>query len=356
MTEDEIFMQRCIQLAKPGLGYVAPNPMVGSVLVLNHKIISEGYHQKFGEAHAEVNAIRKVEDALLCDCTLYVNLEPCSHFGKTPPCADLIIEKKIRKVVIGCADPFKEVAGKGIERLKANGVEVISDICKVECIELNKRFFTAIEKKRPYIILKYAQTDDGFIGIDSVTATATNSSKQISNQYAQRLTHRWRSEEAAILVGTITAIEDNPQLNVRLYGNNNPVRIVFDRELEIPTTHHLFDGTQKTIIFNQKEMKLSNPTKQFIKADFHSSTFLEDMLKTLLAYDIQSVLVEGGAVTLQTFINAGLWDEARVFTAAKIWGNGIKAPSLSHGAILIHEEKIHTDTLITYKNSTAACF
>ncbi len=356
MTTDQQFMQRCIQLAELGIGHVAPNPLVGAVLVHNNKIVGEGYHHQFGKAHAEVNAINKVDDELLKDCTLYVNLEPCSHFGKTPPCTDLIIEKKIKRVVIGCIDPYKEVSGRGIEKLKSNGVEVIKDICLEECRELNKRFFTSIEKKRPYIILKFAKTADGFIGFDKNIPGSETRSKQISNEYSQRIMHKWRAEESAILVGTNTAIEDNPQLNARLFGERDPIRIAIDKDLKIPSTHYLLDGRQNTIIFNEKESGLLNPLTRLIQLDFNSTTFLRDIFIILSENKIQSVLIEGGSKTLQSFIRHDLWDEARVFTSPKIWGTGIKAPDLGIHATFRGEEKIGADVLSFYNNSYPVCF
>ncbi len=344
-----LFMHRCIQLAQLGHGMVAPNPMVGCVLVYEDKIISEGFHQYFGGAHAEVNAIKNISDSILSECTLYVNLEPCSHFGKTPPCADLIIAKKIKKVVIGSLDPYSEVAGKGIEKLRAAGVEVILDVCRDHCLELNKRFFTSIEKKRPFVILKYAQTADEYIGLDPTSSEFI--SRQISNEYAQIITHRWRSEESAILVGNTTAMLDNPQLNTRLYGGKNPVRVVFDRNLTIPTTHHLLAPTQRTIIFNASESTASTSNIQYQKINFDNPYFLTQMLEVLLSHGIQSLMVEGGAKTLQSFFDSNLWDEARVFTSTKIWGKGVKAPKISSNARMISKKKIALDTLTIYKNT-----
>lgn len=345
-----LFMQRCIELAQLGHGRVAPNPMVGSILVYKDKIISEGFHQYFGGAHAEVNAIKNISDSILGECTLYVNLEPCSHFGKTPPCADLIIAKKIKKVVIGTLDPYSEVAGKGIEKLSAAGVEIILDVCRDHCLELNKRFITSIEKKRPFVILKYAQTADEYMGRDP--ASSEFISRQISNEYAQILTHRWRSEESAILVGNTTAMLDNPQLNTRLYGGENPVRVVFDRNLTIPTTHHLYNDTQRTLIFNASQSTASTSNIQYQKINFDNPCFLTQMLEVLLSHGIQSLMVEGGAKTLQSFYDSNLWDEARVFTSPKIWGKGIKAPNISGDARMISKKKIALDTLTIYKNTT----
>ncbi len=345
----EVFIQRCIQLAKLGLGHVAPNPMVGAVLVHHGKIIGEGYHQRYGESHAEVNAIQNADGNILQESTLYVNLEPCSHFGKTPPCADLIIEKKIPKVVIGCKDPYKEVAGRGIKKLETAGIEVILNVCENESMELNKRFFTAVLKNRPYIILKYAQTTDGYLGRDLEDA---ESSKQISNEFSRRLTHKWRSEESGILVGTNTALLDNPMLNTRLVNGRNPVRIAFDKDNKIPSSYLLLDGSQKTIVFNQKKIQPDSESTRFIAADFHSPGFLEEILKILLNQNIQSILVEGGANTLQKLYDSGLWDEARIFTSPVSWGRGVEVPVMSNST-MIEEKQIHTDTLTIFKNNKA---
>ncbi len=346
------FMQRCIQLAKLGLGNVAPNPMVGAVIELNGKIIGEGYHHQFGAAHAEVNAINSTDEALLKDGTLYVNLEPCSHFGKTPPCADLIIEKGIKRVVIGCLDPFKEVAGRGIATLKAHGVDVILDVCKEQCLELNKRFITSLEKKRPYIILKYAQTADGYIGLDATHDIST--SRQISRRESQQLTHRWRSEESAILVGTNTALLDNPKLNTRFFGGNNPTRILLDKDLKVPFSNNIYDTTQNTIVFTQKNKSTRILNCTFLEIDFNAPAFLKEMLEIVLENNLQSIIIEGGAATLQSFYDANLWDESRIFTSTTSWGKGIKSPLQAKDAKIISEEKIATDTLTIYKNTTAS--
>jgi len=339
MPPEEQYMARCIQLAKLGAGNVAPNPMVGAVLVYEDKIIGEGYHQKFGEAHAEVNSINGVthqDKNLIEKSTMYVSLEPCAHHGKTPPCSDLIIQKKIREVVVGCQDIYKEVAGKGIEKLRNAGVEVISGILENECKELNKRFFTFHQKQRPYIILKWAQSANGKIG------SKNNERILISNDYSNRLVHKWRSEEAAILVGTNTVLKDDPSLTTRLWKGNNPVRIVIDKELKIPSSFKVFNEEAKAIIFNLSE----NSAKKniwFIKLS--NQNFLKEMLYSLYENDIQSVLVEGGTKTLQSFIDSSLWDEARIITNENlIIENGINAPQMKDFK-LVNSEKYFSDSV-----------
>jgi diaminohydroxyphosphoribosylaminopyrimidine deaminase/5-amino-6-(5-phosphoribosylamino)uracil reductase len=343
------YMQRCIELAELGRGYVAPNPMVGSVIVFDGKIIGEGFHQQYGKAHAEVNAINSVKDeSLLAKSTIYVSLEPCAHFGKTPPCSDLIIASKIPKVVIGCVDTFSEVSGKGIEKLKDAGIKVITDILKDECRDLNKRFFTFHEQKRPFIILKWAESLDGYIGKHSITSSK-NLSKgiKISNGLSQALVHKWRSEEQAIMVGTNTALYDNPQLNVRLWEGENPVRIVLDKALRLPNDLVIFDNSTATIIFNAvKNENILNT--HFIKVDFDKS-LIKQVLQHLYDLEIQSVIVEGGAQLLQSFIDAGLWDEARVFKGKTMLESGTKAPIID--GTLIKIEDIDGDKLTTLANT-----
>lgn len=318
----EQFMLRCIQLAQLGLGSVTPNPMVGCVIVYEGKIIGEGYHQNFGAAHAEVNAINSVQNkSALSHATLYVNLEPCAHFGKTPPCSDLIIQNKIKTVVIGCSDPFAEVNGKGIEKLKAAGIEVITEVLKTEALDLNKRFFTFHIKQRPYIILKWAQSADGFIA-----STDKNASQWISNTLSRKLVHKWRSEEAAILIGTNTALKDNPTLNTRDWLGKSPLRIVLDNQLRLPPTLSLFKNDYPTIIFNS--IKNEEQTNlQFIKINFENVVL--EVLKYLHQNQIQSVIIEGGSILLSSFIEAGLWDEARIFKSPIYLNNGVNAPKIS---------------------------
>ena len=324
MTSSENFIHRCFVLAKSGLGMVAPNPMVGAVLVHEGKIIGEGFHHEYGKAHAEVNAINDAEKKypdLISSSELYVNLEPCSHFGKTPPCADLIIQKGIRKVFISNQDSNPMVAGIGIEKLRAEGIEVITDVLKEEGRKLNKRFLTFHEQKRPFIILKWAQTADGFI------APVTKERFQISGEQAQELVHKWRSEEQAILVGKETALTDNPQLNVRLWEGKNPIRIVIDSKLLLPESLNLFNHETPTIIFNSIKTEEQNNIS-FVKLNF-KNPILNQLLAHLYSKNIQSIIIEGGTTTLQKFIDENLWDEARIFTSSKKLIYGVKAPVLS---------------------------
>jgi diaminohydroxyphosphoribosylaminopyrimidine deaminase/5-amino-6-(5-phosphoribosylamino)uracil reductase len=325
MLQHNKYLQRCIDLALLGAGSVSPNPMVGAVIVHDGQVIGEGYHQKYGQAHAEVNAINSVlarfdnADELLRQSTIYVSLEPCAHYGKTPPCADLIIKHRIPTVVIGCRDPFSQVNGRGIEKLQAAGIEVITGVMEAECLELNKRFFTRIQKQRPYIILKWAQTQDGYF------APADGSQFWITGPEAKRLVHKWRSEEDAILVGKHTAQIDNPQLNVREWEGRNPKRVVIDRRLELSTDLHLFDQSVETLVFNEIKTDIDGRIKYIALEDFDNFV-PQYILFQLYIQDIQSVIIEGGAATLKAFIDAGLWDEARIFTGNKSLGGGIKSP------------------------------
>jgi diaminohydroxyphosphoribosylaminopyrimidine deaminase/5-amino-6-(5-phosphoribosylamino)uracil reductase len=317
-------MQRCFQLASLGAGSVAPNPMVGAVLVYQNRIIGEGYHQAFGQPHAEVNCINSVAAAdreLISAATLYVSLEPCAHYGKTPPCADLVISKRIPVVVIGCRDSYKEVSGKGIEKLKAAGIQVITGVLEKEALALNKRFFTFHGKLRPYIILKWAQTADHFIG------HRDGSRLLISNTVTNRLVHRWRSEEASILVGAGTAIHDNPSLTTRHWKGNNPLRLVIDKHLDIPSTHHLLDGSGRTIVFNAVK-EAEGPVRYHRVED--GGNYLPEILTFLHQLNIQSVLVEGGRSLLSSMIEMNCWDEARVITNQNlVVGSGVPAPVLT---------------------------
>jgi diaminohydroxyphosphoribosylaminopyrimidine deaminase/5-amino-6-(5-phosphoribosylamino)uracil reductase len=334
-------MHRCIDLARLGAGHVAPNPMVGAVLVHDRNIIGEGYHQQYGQAHAEVNCIDSVRSGnkhLIPVSTLYVSLEPCSHFGKTPPCSDLIIQQQIKKVVIGCSDPFEQVNGKGIEKLKAAGVEVILDVLKDECLQLNKRFFTFHTKNRPYIILKWAQTANGKI------ASSSNERLLITNDLTNKLVHKWRSEEAAILVGTNTALLDNPSLNNRLWHGNNPIRLVIDKDLKLPESLNLFNQEQKTIVFNSIK-DATNGNVYYCKIE--TANTIQQILETCYQLNIHSILVEGGSRLLQSFINENLWDEARIIANESMnIVDGLQAPSLI--GKLIKEEKIFNDHIQYY--------
>ncbi|MEM6719081.1 MAG: bifunctional diaminohydroxyphosphoribosylaminopyrimidine deaminase/5-amino-6-(5-phosphoribosylamino)uracil reductase RibD [Bacteroidota bacterium] len=323
-TTHETYMKRCLQLAANGLPAAIPNPSVGAVIVHNDVIIGEGYTSAYGGSHAEVNAVNSVEDkSLLKEATIYVSLEPCSHFGKTPPCSDLIIRHQIPKVVIGTIDPFAKVAGRGIKKLQDAGCEVILDVLKDECIASNKRFFTFHEHKRPYIILKWAQTQEGFI--DKIrNENDPVQPNWITNEYSRQLVHKWRSEEAAILVGTNTAITDNPKLNTRDWYGNNPVRVVLDRTMRIPQDYSLFDESVKTIVITEQE-KVSTEKLIFEAIDF-SENIAQQICDILYRHNLQSVIIEGGRQTLQTFIDANLWDEARIFTGKVSFHNGVEGP------------------------------
>lgn len=341
-------MKRCIELARLGAGNVAPNPMVGCVIVHNGKIIGEGYHEQYGGPHAEVNAINSVTNKkLLPESTLYVSLEPCAHYGLTPPCSDLIVENQIPKVVIGTIDPFAEVAGKGIEKLKKAGIEVIRDILQDECRELNKRFFTFHEKKRPYIILKWAQTLDGYIDIER-SPEAYGQPTWITGNLALRLVHKIRAEENAILVGTKTAEKDNPSLTVRHWKGNQPIRLVIDKNLRLPANLNLFDNSQKTFIFNSLQ-SVTKGNLHYIKIDFDQN-ILKQLLDFLYHEKIVSVIVEGGRFLLDSFIEANLWDEAHVFIGDKFFMGGIKAPALN--GVLAASEKLENDKLKVFRNNT----
>jgi diaminohydroxyphosphoribosylaminopyrimidine deaminase/5-amino-6-(5-phosphoribosylamino)uracil reductase len=325
MPHHHKYLQRCIDLAQLGAGYVSPNPMVGAVIVHDDVIIGEGYHHKYGEAHAEVNAVNQVlsqydnAEELLRRSTIYVSLEPCAHYGKTPPCANLIIKHGIRTVVVGCRDPFDQVYGKGIEKLRHAGVEVITGIMEQECVELNKRFFTRIQKQRPYIILKWAQTQDGFFAPDG------GSQLWITGPEARKLVHKWRSEEDAILVGNHTAAIDNPRLNVREWEGRTPKRVVIDRRLELSPTLYLFDQSAETLVFNEIKTDIQGTIKYIALEDFNNFVPQYIMFQ-LYIQDIQSVIIEGGATTLEAFIDAGLWDEARIFTGNTTLTQGIPSP------------------------------
>ncbi len=318
-------MNRCVELAKNGLGTTYPNPMVGSVIVYDGKIIGEGWHKKAGEPHAEVNAIQSVKDkTLLKKATIYVSLEPCSHFGKTPPCCDLIVKNKIPNVVIGTVDPNIKVAGNGIKKLIEAGVHVTIGILEDECNELNKRFFTFHQKKRPYIILKWAESQDGFIApLEKIERKPI----WITNEFSRQLVHKWRTEEQAILVGTQTVIDDNPKLNARDWHGTNPIRIVLDQNNRIPQDSAVFDNKVKTIIFTSCKNAISKENCIFERIDFKQN-IAKQIVDSLYNHNIQSVIIEGGLQTLQTFIDANLWDEARIFTGITNFGQGIKAPLL----------------------------
>lgn len=325
MNKDETFIKRCITLAHKGIGSVSPNPLVGSVIVHNNEIIGEGYHQKFGDHHAEVNAIASVTNQhLLKESTLYVNLEPCAHHGKTPPCTDLIIEKQIQKVVIGSTDPFHEVDGKGILKLKNAGIEVIVNTCVVQCDELNKRFITFHKKNRPYIILKWAQSEDGYL--DSIRTNSDEVPATITCDKANILTHSWRAQEDAILIGNKTAILDKPSLNVRHVSGKDPLRIVLDASNRLNLDNRHLQKDIQSLIYNTKT---DNKAGIFEWKKIDTKNFLGDLMNDLKNRNISSVIVEGGSITLNSFIKENFWDEARVYTGALKLSAGVIAPLIN---------------------------
>ena len=332
---DELFMLRAMDLAVLGSGLVSPNPLVGCVITYSGKIIGEGWHKKYGEAHAEVNAVNSVPDKrMLKESSVYVTLEPCSHFGKTPPCADLLIEHQVKKVVVANLDSNPLVSGEGIRKLRASGIEVITGVLDKKGRALNKRFFTFMEKQRPYIILKWAETADGFV------ARKNFDSKWISDEYSRQLVHKWRTEEDAVLVGMRTAQLDNPELNVRGWSGRNPIRIVIDRFLKLNEKIHLFDGSQKTVCYNVLKHE-EHPNLLLARID--EEDFLQHLIQDLFKKKIQSVIVEGGSQTLQAFIEMGLWDEARIFVSPQSFQTGVKAPTIS--GVLENQFKIKNDWL-----------
>ena len=333
MQTHEYYIKRCLQIAKNGLGTTRPNPMVGAVIVHNNSIIGEGFTSAYGGPHAEINAVNSVKNkSLLKDSTMYVLLEPCSHYGKTPPCSDLIIHHNIPNVVIGCVDDNPEVAGKGIAKLKAHGCNVIVGVLEAECKAHLKRFFAYYNKKRPYIILKWAETEDGFI------APETKDEQKpvwITNTYSRQLVHKWRAEEQAILVGTNTVMEDNPSLTVRDYAGENPIRIVIDKTNKLDESYRIFDTSAKTIKLTKTELNFDSPLASQICNYLHQ-------------HNINSVIIEGGAKTLQTFINENLWDEARIFIGKTEFKSGTKAPQIN--GRLISEKKLKEDRIKFYIN------
>jgi len=329
----EKYIKRCIEIAKNGLGFTRPNPMVGCVIVHQNKIIGEGFTSAYGGNHAEVNAIESVIDtSLLKESTLYVTLEPCSHFGKTPPCANLIVKHNIPKVVIGTLDTHSKVSGKGIEILKAGGCDVTIGVLENECKQHHKRFFTFHNKQRPYIILKWAETQDGYI------APKTRDGQNpvwITNKISRQLVHKWRAEEHAILVGTNTVLEDNPSLTVRDWAGQNPIRIVLDRDLKLTKDSNVFNNASETLVISKHDIDFDGKIASQICSFLHKK-------------DIQSVIIEGGSKTLQTFIDENLWDEARIFKSKIEFKTGVKAPKF-YGK-LISESLIKDDQLKIYIN------
>jgi len=371
-------MHRCIDLAKLSAGKVAPNPMVGAVLVFENRIIGEGYHEYYGGPHAEVNCIQSVngyDQNLIGHAVLYVSLEPCAHFGKTPPCTDLIIESRIKKVVVGCRDPFVEVNGKGIEKLRAAGIEVVTGVLEDRCEELNKRFFTFHTRHRPYILLKWAQSQNGKIAALPATILKDdeaifhpssnekdlknifNQRLYISNEYTNRAVHQWRSEEASILVGTNTALLDDPELTNRYWPGPSPVRLVIDMDLRLPSTLKMFsDHKSRTIVFNSKHQEVNTNTlsNNAMEVEFYKITpdvgLVQQVVQALYQMNIQSVLIEGGARLLQSFIDENTWDEARIITNTGLQiANGLAAPSLSDHT-LIKEVMIISDQIHYFAN------
>ena len=345
MKINEKYIRRCIELARNGLGTTYPNPLVGSVIVYDGKIIGEGWHKKSGESHAEVNAVKAVKDkSLLKKATIYVSLEPCSHFGKTPPCCDLIIKNNIPNVVIGTVDPNVKVAGNGIKKLIEAGIHVTVGVLEEECNALNKRFFTFHKKKRPFIVLKWAESQDGFI---APTEKLEKKPVWITNQYSRQLVHKWRTEEQAILVGTQTAIDDNPKLNARDWSGKNPIRLVIDQNNRIEKNNHIFDNQAVTIVFSKSIDTIKKENTIFEILDFEKN-IAEQIVQILYQHQIQSVIIEGGRQTLQTFIDANLWDEARVFVGSIKFKEGTQAPTLAKNQF--KKQSIGTDELIQSKN------
>jgi len=335
-----------LQIAKNGIGTTRPNPSVGAVIVYQNKIIGEGFTSPHGENHAEVNAINAVENkSLLKEATIFVTLEPCSHFGKTPPCADLIVKHQLKQVVIGCLDSNSLVAGKGVSHLENAGINVIVGVLETECRMHHKRFFTVQENKRPYIILKWAETKDGF-----VAPISKNENKPIfiSNTYSQQLVHKLRSAEHAILVGTKTVLADNPKLNVRSWSGENPIRVVLDNTLRISKNSNILDGSVKTIVITEAKDKniVSSKNLIFEEIDF-SKNIAKQVCEVLSKYQIQSLIVEGGTQTLQTFIDEKLWDEALVFVGNTSFVKGVKSPTITKE---FKEEFIESDVLKRYTN------
>ena len=342
-------MLRCIELGKNGLGSTAPNPMVGCVIVHNNLIIGEGFTSRYGEAHAEVNAIRSIADkSLLKQATLYVTLEPCSHFGKTPPCADLIVEHQIPEVVIGLKDPNDKVSGKGIQRLKDSGCKIRLGVLEKECRKHHRRFLSFQEKKRPYIILKWAETADGFMAPSKKSRSKNPEPFWITDTASRQLVHQWRSEEQAILVGTTTVLHDNPKLTIRNWTGRNPIRLVLDKNLKIPSNFNVFDSSSKTIVC----IAQGNDTNQSSGIDYREINFDKDVAAQLCALlyqeEITSVIIEGGAQTLNTFISEDLWDEARIFRGGAVFKEGLAAPKIIGKPVMT--QSLVNDTLILIQN------
>lgn len=344
--QKEKYIRRCLELAKLGEGRTAPNPMVGSVIVHEGKIIGEGFHQQYGSHHAEVNAIISVKNQeLLPHSTLYVNLEPCAHFGKTPPCADLIVEKKIQNVVIGTSDPFAMVAGKGIEKLKKAGCNVDVGVLTNECLELNRRFFTFHDKKRPYIILKWAQTADGYVDRER-DFNMLGEPTWITNEIARIAVHKQRSTEQAIFVGTKTVLKDNPSLTLRDWFGKQPIRITVDNNSRLSSELKIFSGDLPSIVCTTEKNKCSYKNLTFLS---NIKDLITDLMNYLYTKEIQSIIIEGGPETLQKFIDRNLWDEAHVYMGDKTFGSGIKAPTFIAKASKF--EQLYNSELNVYRNN-----
>lgn len=350
MANHEQFIQRCLDIAILGAGSTSPNPMVGAVVVFNDKIIGEGYTSPYGGPHAEVNAIQSVREtygedkalSLFRESIIYVSLEPCAHFGKTPPCADLLVSYAPKMVVIGCLDPFAKVNGMGVAKLRKAGIDVVVGVLEAECKKLNRRFFTSIEKFRPYIILKWAETADGFFAPDD------NSQRWISNENSKQLVHKWRSEEDAILIGANTAVCDNPFLNTRLWHGKSPKRILIDKELSIDISSNIYNKDNTDIIvFNALKTEWNGHLK-YIQLENFDMYLPQNILYQLYLMDIKSLIVEGGVKTIQRFLDANLWDEARVILGNTTWSNGIKAPQISQHTQ--SETKVGDNLLQIYSN------
>jgi len=341
---DEKYMVRAIELARHGMGNVSPNPMVGCVIVYNGVIIGEGYHCEYGKSHAEVNAINCVQDkALLKESTLYVTLEPCSHYGKTPPCSDLILQFEIPNIVVGTVDPFAQVAGKGIEKLRNGGCKVLQGYLEDKCTELNRRFFTFHQKKRPYIILKWAQTADGFIDIDR-SYEQYGQSTWITNDLSRIAVHKMRADESAILVGTNTARKDNPSLTVREWNGKAPLRLVIDKGMKLPAELALFDQSIPTVVYTSKEVT-GKDNLEFKRILFNGNE-LDQILNDLYERGIQSLIVEGGQILLKSFIGSNVWDEARVYTGKCYFHQGVKAPAFD--ALTVKSEELDDSWMFVF--------
>jgi len=343
LENHEKYINRCFELAQRGLGKTSPNPLVGSVIVYEDRIIGEGFHKQYGSAHAEVNAIANVKPAhasLLPQSTIYVNMEPCDFHGNTPACSKLLIEKKFKRVVVSNIDPHPKVSGKGIERLKSAGIEVIKGVLEKKGRWLNRRFYTFMEKKRPYIILKWAQSNDGYIGRNDGVQI------NISNSFSKKIVHKWRSQEDGILIGVQTAINDNPKLTVREWNGPQPLRILFDPSKRAPKDLNIFDDTADSLVISKESLDIVADVKQK-----NESSFIELFINKLPDFTkvkIQSILIEGGSKTLQNFIDSGYWDEARIITSSKILKSGVSAPSLEGKTLTVKD--LSGDQLTIFKN------